>query len=85
VSAKRYLVTTEPAYAAKLSAASAHALRLQGGPMSPQEVHDFETQAYARDAVTLRRLDEAAKDGSRDAPGLDAYKDLLRRALVEHS
>lgn len=85
VSAKRYLVTTEPAYAAKLSAASAHTLRLQGGPMSSQQVHDFETQPYAKDAVTLRRLDEAAKDGSRKAPGLDAYKDLLRRVLVEHA
>jgi gamma-butyrobetaine dioxygenase len=85
VAAKRYLVATEPTYAAKLSEASTHTLRLQGGPMSPQQVHDFETQPYARDAVTLRRLDEAAKDGARQAPGLDAYRDLLLRVLVEHA
>ena len=52
-----------------------HTLRLQGGPMSLQEAGDFEALDYANDAMALRRLDEAAKDGSRnvtrvrDVPG----------------
>ena len=82
VAAKRYLVATEPDYSAKLSAASVHTLRLQGGPMSVTEMREFEGLPYAGDAVTLRRLDEAAKDASRDAPGFDTYRDVLVRVLA---
>ena len=62
VAAKRYLVTTEPSYAATLSPASVHTLRLQGGPMSAAEAAAFAALAHAADAVALRRFDEAAKD-----------------------
>jgi gamma-butyrobetaine dioxygenase len=82
VAAKRYLVATEPGYAAKLSDASVHTLRLQGGPMSPQQAREFAALPYALDAVALRRLDEAAKDGSKESPGLDAHRDALRRVLA---
>ena len=82
VAAKRYLVATEPGYAANLSAASVHTLRLQGGPMSAHEVAEFEALDHAADAVTLRRFDEAAKDASKKAPAFHTYRDLLRRAMV---
>ena len=82
VTAKRYLVATEPGYAAKLSAASVHTLRLQGGPMSPPKVQEFEALEFAGDAVTVRRFDEAAKDPEYEAPGFDTYRDLLARLLV---
>jgi gamma-butyrobetaine dioxygenase len=82
VAAKRFLVATERDYAEKLSSASVHTLRLQGGPMSQQEVREFEAFPYASVAVALRRLDEAAKDGSWVAPGLDDHRDLLRRVLA---
>ena len=85
VAAKRYLVAAEPGYAARLSAASVHTLRLQGGPMSGPEMREFEGLPYAGDAVTLRRLDEAAKDASRDAPGFDTYRDVLVRVLSRRS
>ena len=78
VAAKRYLVTTERDYAAKLSPASVRTLRLQGGPMSPDEVGTFEELVYAGEAVRLRRLDEAAKDASRQAPWINDYRDVLR-------
>jgi gamma-butyrobetaine dioxygenase len=81
VAAKRFLVATEPDYASKLSEASAHTLTLQGGPMSAQEVGEFETLDYAADAVALRRLDEAAKDASTNAPSFDTHRDLVRRVL----
>lgn len=84
VAAKRYLVTTEPDYAACLSDASVHTLRLQGGPMSPDEVRAFASHEYAREAVVLRRIDEAAKDGTKEAPGLDTHLDLLARVLACH-
>jgi gamma-butyrobetaine dioxygenase len=82
VAAKRYLVATERDYAAKLSAASVHTLRLQGGPMTPQEVREFAALEFATDAVVLRRLDEAAKDGSQDAPGLHTHRDRLVRVIA---
>ena len=83
VAAKRFLVATEPDYAANLSEASVHTLRLQGGPMSHDEVREFAAHEFAPDAVALRRLDEAAKDGSKDAPGLDTHLDLLARVLAD--
>jgi gamma-butyrobetaine dioxygenase len=82
VAAKRYLVATERDYAGRLSAASVHTLRLQGGPMTPDQVRMFEALDFAQDAVALRRFDEAAKDGSTDAPGLDTHRDLLVRVLA---
>jgi gamma-butyrobetaine dioxygenase len=84
VAAKRFLVATEQDYAAKLSEASTHTLRLQGGPMSPQQVGEFAALDYSRDAVALRRFDDAAKDASKDAPGFDTYRDLLARVLTRH-
>lgn len=82
VAAKRYLVATEPGYAGELSDASIHTLRLQGGPMSTVEARRFEGLPYALDAVALRRLDEAAKDPSREVPALDSYRDLVSRVLT---
>jgi gamma-butyrobetaine dioxygenase len=82
VAAKRFLVSTEHDYAAKLSAASVHTLRLQGGAMSPDEVLRFESRPYARDAVALRRLDEAAKDASRRVAPLDEYRGVLGRVTL---
>ncbi|MEY2444044.1 MAG: gamma-butyrobetaine dioxygenase [Ilumatobacteraceae bacterium] len=82
VAAKRFLVATESDYAAKLSPASVHTLRLQGGPMSPREVEEFRRLRYATDAVALRRLDEAAKDAAKDAPGLDTYRQRVARLLA---
>ena len=82
VAAKRYLVAIERDYAGRLSAASVHTLRLQGGPMTPDQVRMFEALDFAQDAVALRRFDEAAKDGSTDAPGLDTHRLLLVRVLA---
>lgn len=82
VAAKRYLVATEPGYAATLSQASIHTLRLQGGPMSVHEVGEFDGLRYAPDAIALRRLDEAAKDASKDAPGFETHRDLVARVLA---
>jgi gamma-butyrobetaine dioxygenase len=81
VAAKRYLVTAEPGYAARLSPASVHTLRLQGGPMSSDEANAFAALPHASAAAALRRFDEAAKDAAIDAPALATYHDLLARVL----
>ena len=61
VAAKRYLLTTDPAYAALLSARSEETLGFQGGVMTPGEVDDFERRPDRADLVALRRADDAAK------------------------
>ena len=81
VAAKRYLVTAEPAYAARLSPASAHTLRLQGGPMAAEEAAQFAALPHAADAIALRRFDEAAKDAAVRAPALAMHHDRLARVL----
>jgi phosphonate degradation associated HDIG domain protein len=77
VQAKRYLVTTEPAYADSLSAASTHTLRLQGGAMSPDELDLFDALPHSAEAVALRRWDERAKTPGRRTPTLDYFLLLL--------
>jgi gamma-butyrobetaine dioxygenase len=69
VAAKRYLCTVEPGYRERLSAASEFTLQVQGGPMTAQEAAAFARLPYARDAVAVRRWDEAAKEPG--AEGLD--------------
>jgi phosphonate degradation associated HDIG domain protein len=61
VAAKRYLCATEADYFGKLSPDSVLSLKLQGGPMSPEEVAAFRALPHADAAVQLRRFDEQAK------------------------
>ena len=77
VQAKRYLVAVEPSYLQTLSAASAHTLRLQGGAMSPDEVHLFTALPHAAQALSLRRWDDLAKHPARMTPSLDYYLMLV--------
>jgi phosphonate degradation associated HDIG domain protein len=83
VQAKRYLVTVEPGYAGTLSAASTHTLRLQGGPMSPDELHLFETLPHSADALALRRWDDLAKQPGRQTPPLSYYLMLLESVRLQ--
>ena len=77
VDAKRYLVTKLPQYAAGLSPASVHSLALQGGPMSPQEIEEFDALPYARQAVALRRWDDLAKVPGKATLPLNYYLAML--------
>jgi predicted HD phosphohydrolase len=61
VAAKRYLLTTDGAYAALLSERSEITLGFQGGLMDATEVAAFERRADRDDVVALRRADDAAK------------------------
>ncbi len=79
VPAKRYLVTTDPAYRALLSPRSIETLALQGGDMSPAEVAAYEGHPHGADAVRLRRADEQAKVIGLDVPGLDAWREAIKR------
>jgi phosphonate degradation associated HDIG domain protein len=76
VQAKRYLVSVDPHYAATLSPASTHTLGLQGGAMSPDELHLFATLPYSSQAVALRRWDDLAKQPGQRTPTLGNYLSL---------
>ncbi len=78
VAAKRYLCAVEPAYLARLSAASLHTLQLQGGPMGADEIAAFEAEPHHLDAVRVRRWDEAAKTAGLEVPPLERHLPELR-------
>ena len=73
VAAKRYLCATDTHYLAKLSPASVHTLKLQGGPMSAPEVAQFEAERYFTAAVQVRRWDDQGKVAGLKTPQLAAY------------
>lgn len=79
VQAKRFLVATEPAYLATLSAGSRHSLAVQGGPMSLEECEEFIAQPGAADAVTLRRWDDNGKVEGLAVKPFAAYRPILER------
>lgn len=82
VGAKRYLTATNPAYLNQLSPASVETLRLQGGPMSPDEAARFAATPELRDMLRLRAWDELAKDPNWSGPRLEDYRDLMMRHLT---
>lgn len=73
VAAKRYLCAAEPDYFGKLSPDSVRSLALQGGPMSADEVEEFQRHPQFTEAVRLRRYDEAAKDPRARTPDFDHF------------
>ena len=77
VAAKRYLCFAEPKYLLALSPASVQSLELQGGPMSVEEAETYLALPHARDAVRLRRADDAAKVQGLSVPPLDSYRSLV--------
>jgi phosphonate degradation associated HDIG domain protein len=77
VPAKRYLCATDNAYLAKLSAASIVTLKLQGGPMTRDETIRFETESFYREAVRVRRWDDAGKVAGLATPKLEDYRALM--------
>ena len=74
VAAKRYLCFKSPDYFQALSAASKRTLELQGGPFDAAQATVFERRRRWREAVAVRRYDEA---GKRDAPARRRFADFL--------
>ncbi len=81
VDAKRYLTAVDKDYFATLSAASVNSLRLQGGPMSEDEIAAFEANPHYEAAVRLRKWDEAAKEKAAKAKPLEYFRPHLEAAL----
>ena len=81
VAAKRYLVATDEAYAAKLSEVSVESLRLQGGPMSVEEVQDFQRSPNWKSKVRVRTWDDRAKTPGAEVPDLESYREMITAHL----
>ena len=77
VEAKRYLCFAELEYMTELSPASLESLGLQGGPMSAVEADAWLAAPHAREAIRLRRADDAAKIAGLAVPGLESYRPLV--------
>ncbi|MCV2887596.1 (R)-1-hydroxy-2-trimethylaminoethylphosphonate oxygenase [Ruegeria aquimaris] len=84
VAAKRYLCATRPEYFARLSPASVHTLQLQGGPMSAEEVAEFETNPNLKAIIQVRYLDEAGKRADMETPGFDHFAPMVQRMVDRH-
>jgi [1-hydroxy-2-(trimethylamino)ethyl]phosphonate dioxygenase len=82
VAAKRYLCATDAGYLARLSPASAHTLRLQGGPMSAREARLFERERFCEAAVRLRRWDDQGKVSGLRTLALSDYSVLIERLAL---
>jgi predicted HD phosphohydrolase len=79
VAAKRYLLATDPGYAALLSARSEETLGFQGGVMTAAEVTEFERRADRDDLVVLRRADDAAKVRGAVVDPIDSWRPAVER------
>lgn len=82
VAAKRYLCAVQRSYLDALSPASILSLELQGGPMSPSEVAEFERNPHHEAACRLRRWDDIGKDPEAPVPGLEHYRRVLEAVVL---
>lgn len=82
VAAKRYLCAADAGYLARLSDASTLSLNLQGGPMNPQEISEFERSPHLDAIVQVRLWDDMGKDPARSAPGFAHFRPALERAAA---
>ncbi len=82
VEAKRYLCATDAEYHGLLSQPSIQSLRLQGGPMTDDEVAEFARGDFAEAAVTLRRWDDEAKVVDLATPPLEHFLEYVERVAL---
>jgi predicted HD phosphohydrolase len=75
--AKRYLITTDPAYRDRLSATSIATLEVQGGRLADDERAALEAEPELEALLALRRADDDAKVPGRRVPGLDTWRGAL--------
>ena len=77
VLAKRYLVTTDPAYRSRLSARSIETLAAQGDALADAELAALAADPDRDAILALRRADERAKDPAARVPDLESWRTLL--------
>jgi len=81
VAAKRYLCATKPEYYQRLSKASIHSLNLQGGPMDPEEIIEFENNPNLSKIIQIRYLDDAGKRDHMQTPDFWHFAPMVQRMV----
>ena len=81
VLAKRYLARNKK-YFNFLSEASKISLKLQGGVLNDKESKEFKKKKYFKNAVLVRKFDEAAKKTNIKMKSIDSYTSLLKSKLL---
>lgn len=81
VPAKRYLCAVDASYFGKLSEDSVKSLALQGGPMSSEEVVEFQRNPHFEAAVRLRKIDDRAKNPAAVTPDFPHFVRHITAAL----
>ena len=81
VAAKRNLCATDASYYNKLSNASIHSLKLQGGLMSNEEVSKFQKNKNLNDIIKVRYLDDEGKIQNVETPDFDYFIPMIKNVL----
>lgn len=81
VVAKRFQCTRVPSYVESLSSESRRSLERQGGPLTLDECAAIQADPYFSSALTLRRLDDAAKSPHARPRDLQYFLDVARRVI----
>jgi predicted HD phosphohydrolase len=81
--AKRYLVTTDPTYRARLSPTSVITLEAQGGSLDEHERAALDTEPNLDAVLVLRRADDDAKVPGRVVPGLDRWRPVVEQVASQ--
>ena len=81
VDAKRYKVSKDPNYLDNVSPASIDTLKLQGGPMSKDEMAKFALLPNLDVILAVRSFDEAAKDPAMETPPLSYFASMAKSYL----
>ncbi|NQY98007.1 MAG: hypothetical protein HRT82_12705 [Henriciella sp.] len=81
VPGKRYLVSTRPEYMGILSAGSIDSLRRQGGPMTDDEIQEFEARPHSDWGVEVRIWDDKAKVRGFELPNIERFIPYLEASL----
>ncbi len=84
VAAKRYLCAAKPEYFDRLSEASVHSLNLQGGPMTADEMEEFERNPNVKKIVAVRYLDDAGKHADMETPRFAHFAPMVQRVVDAH-
>lgn len=81
VPAKRYLCTVDETYFEKLSPASVHTMKLQGGLMTDDELSSFRLNKYYAEGLQLRIWDDLAKEPELKTPDVSHFIKYAEQSL----
>jgi predicted HD phosphohydrolase len=84
VAAKRYLCATNPNYLGRLTPASIHSLKLQGGPMGADEVEAFAQNPNIDIILKVRHLDDEGKVAGLKSPPFAHFAPMVQHVVDAH-